>query len=543
MSTLIESRACPKCSTSGEGTSLAVYENGTHCFECGDTQRTSGESMEPIVKKKTKPMIPIGKYQAIKSRGISLKTAELYKCTVSEYKGEKVMCQSFYLGGAVVAQKIKLRKDPNNPKKPKCMWLGDKSKVPPLWGMDIWEPNPKLSVVICEGEPDMLCRSSLNDNKWPVLSLLDGAGGQSIKNLAKAKEYLLGFKRIILMFDGDTAGRAAAEAAVELLGPTAKIAQMPEGEDVCSLVEKGRGDEIGMLEVRAAGHRPKDIVTVDDYTEEELYTVEGRGIPTPFPKLTNLLRGLKHASLYMFCAGSGLGKSTIVKEIAYDLMYNKGIKVGCIFLEQGDKEAMKDYIAMDNNMEAEEFNQNPDLIEPAAREASRATLAKMGVFYKHFGSLDSTTLVSKIEYMMMGCDCDFVILDHISMAISGSTSSQGERKDIDVLMTNLVTLIHSTGKSVIAVSHLKRPPGEVKDYNNGGKVHISSLRGSAALEQMSDYIIALERNQFSPERSDQVQLKVLKCRRGGKVGYADVLQYSHDTGRLSVLCEDELDDE
>jgi len=546
MSNLLENKACPKCSRTGEGKSLAVYENGVYCHECGHHELGEGVMSEDFVRtvqKKTRPMIPIGEYKAIPSRGISLETARKFKCTIAQYNGESAMCMSYYKGGAVVAQKLKLKKDPNNLNKPKCMWLGDKSQVPPLWGMDLWEPNPKLGVTICEGEPDLLCRSTLNDDQWPVLSLLDGAGKQSLKGLAKAKEYLLGFKRIVLMFDGDEAGRAAAEAAVELLGPKAKIAQMPDGEDVCSMYQKGRGGEVSQLEIRAVGHRPKDIVTVEDYTDEQLYEVEGRGIELPFPKLNHLLRGLKHSALYMFCAGSGLGKSTVAKEIAYDLMFNKGIKVGCIFLEQGDKEAMKDYIAMDSNVECEDFNMNPDLIDLPKRTESRDKLAETGVFYKHFGSLDSATLISKIEYMMVGCDCDFVILDHISMAISGTTSSQGERKDIDILMTNLRTVIQATGKSVIAISHLKRPPSDARDYNNGGKVTLSALRGSASLEQISDYVIALERNQFGSGTEDQIKLKVLKCRRGGRVGYADTLEYSHETGRLSVICSNELDED
>lgn len=537
MSELIRNESCPKCSKTGEGNSLAVYVDNVYCHECGHHAKTGteSESVRPETQKKVRALIPIGEYKAISSRGISLETAKFFKCTIAQYNGESVMCVSYYSGGAVVAQKIKLKKDPDNPKKPKCLWLGDRSQVPPLWGMNLWEPNPKLSITICEGEPDMLCRSSLNKDKWPVVSLVDGVGGQALKGLAKAKEYLSGFKRIVLMFDGDDAGRACAEAAAELLGPKAKIVNMPDGEDVCSLYQKGRADEVGYLEMRAAGHRPKDIVTVGDYTDEELYTVEGRGIDLPFPKLNCLLRGLKHSALYMFCAGSGLGKSTVAKEIAYDLMFNQGIKVGCIFLEQGDKEAMKDYIAMDNNIECEDFNQNPNLVSPKKRAASRDKLESTGVFYKHFGSLDSSTLISKIEYMMTGCECDFVILDHISMAISGSTSAQGERKDIDVLMTNLRTTIQTTGKSVIAISHLKRPPSDSKDYNNGGKVNLSALRGSASIEQISDYVIALERNQFNGDASNEIKLKVLKCRRGGRVGYADILGYSHETGRLSVI--------
>jgi twinkle protein len=244
---------------------------------------------------------------------------------------------------------------------------------------------------------------------------------------------------------------------------------------------------------------------------------------------------LKLGRLYTICAGSGLGKSTVVKELAYDLMFKQHVKIGCIFLEQGEKEAIKDFIAMHSKIEAETFSDNPDLAPAKVKEQAEQVLTDYGVFYKHFGSLDSETLVSKIEYMMSGCDCDFVFLDHISMAVSGQSSAEGERKDIDILMTHLRTVIQSTGKSVIAVSHLKRPFGSRKSYNEGGKVNLDDLRGSASLEQISDFVIALERNQFDNLESDVVRLKVLKSRRGGRIGYADELEYDKETGRLEVL--------
>lgn len=532
---LIRNEACPTCSKTGHGKSLAVYDDGVYCHECGYTEKEEG--MTEVIerpKKELKPLIPIGQYRELKARHISKEVATKYKTTITEYNGEPAICFSYYEKGAIVAQKLKLKKVDG---KSRYVWLGDKSKVPPLWGMNLFEPNPKLSVTICEGELDMMCLATMDGGKWPVLSLVDGAGPQALKSLAKAKDYLNGFNKIILMFDGDSAGRECAQSAAEILGRKVKIAQTPDKEDVCSLARQGLQSEISRLQLTAVGYRPKDIVTVSDYTDEELYTEEAKGLELPFPKLNSLLRGIKPASLYMICSGSGLGKSTIVKEIAYDLMFNQGKNVGCIFLEQGDKEAMKDYIAMDNNIESESFNMNPDLIPEEDRNKSRDVLSQRGFFYKHFGSLDSDTLVAKIEYMMEGCECDYVILDHISMAVSGNLSPQGERKDIDILMTKLRSAIQKTGKTVIAVSHLRRPPPDKKDFNNGGEINLSHLRGSASIEQISDYVIGLERDQFSEleEDRDTIKLKVLKCRRGGKIGYADTLTYSHETGRLNVI--------
>lgn len=88
--------------------------------------------------------------------------------------------------------------------------------------------------------------------------------------------------------------------------------------------------------------------------------------------------------------------------------------------------------------------------------------------------------------------CDFIILDHISIAISG-LEIDNERKATDVLMTKLRSLAEETGVGMLVVSHLKRVDGTPAE--EGGAVSLSHLRGSQALPQLSDGVWALERNQ------------------------------------------------
>jgi twinkle protein len=64
-------------------------------------------------------------------------------------------------------------------------------------------------------------------------------------------------------------------------------------------------------------------------------------------------------------------------------------------------------------------------------------------------------------------------------------------------------------------------------------VSLSDLRGSGSLEQLSDNVIALERNQQS-NASNRIQLRVLKCRETGASGEMDVLNYNKATGRLEL---------
>jgi twinkle protein len=151
-------------------------------------------------------------------------------------------------------------------------------------------------------------------------------------------------------------------------------------------------------------------------------------------------------------------------------------------------------------------------------------------FYDHFGSLGSQSLLAKLRYLAVVERCDFIFLDHISIVISGETSSsEGERRDIDLLMTRLRQLIEETGVGVVAIVHLKQPEG--KPHEEGGRVTLSHLRGSGSLKQIPDAIVVLERDQQG-ENPDETLVRVLKNREFGDLGVADTLGYSKRTGRL-----------
>ena len=157
--------------------------------------------------------------------------------------------------------------------------------------------------------------------------------------------------------------------------------------------------------------------------------------------------------------------------------------------------------------------------------------------YDHFGSSDIDTLLSKLRYLAVGLGCKAIVLDHISIVVSGLDESEGEseRKIIDKLMTRLRSLIEETGILVLAVVHLKRPD-KGKSYNEGRPVSLTDLRGSGSLEQVSDVVVSLERDQQGDE-PDEATIRVLKNRPLGITGLAGTVRYDRETGRL-LPCDD-----
>tara|TARA_Y100000310_G_scaffold338415_1_gene427999 strand:+ start:86 stop:505 length:420 start_codon:yes stop_codon:yes gene_type:complete len=118
------------------------------------------------------------------------------------------------------------------------------------------------------------------------------------------------------------------------------------------------------------------------------------------------------------------------------------------------------------------------------------------------------------------------------MLVSAVTEGD-ERRAIDRIMTKLRSIVEETGAGIILVSHLRRVAGN-KGHEDGIQVNLSHLRGSQAIAQLSDCVIALERNQQSDdiEESNTTVLRILKSRYTGDVGYATQLLYDRETGRL-----------
>ena len=139
--------------------------------------------------------------------------------------------------------------------------------------------------------------------------------------------------------------------------------------------------------------------------------------------------------------------------------------------------------------------------------------------------------------MAVGLGVDFVILDHLSIVVSGLDGGD-ERRTIDQAMTRLRSLVEQTGIGMVLVSHLRRPDGRA--HEEGGQTSLSQLRGSAGIAQLSDMVVGLERDQQG-EHPNVTTVRILKNRWSGDTGEACHVQYDKDSGRLTETHSDFAD--
>lgn len=528
------------CDECGSSDAKAVYDNGTaFCFSCKAYFKDADVKDQPDTETITDTKFLSGSVQDIPNRKLREEVCQKFGYSVGEYKGQPCHIANYRdpTSGRLIAQKIRRKIDGK-----KRFTIIGQGKGLPFYGQHLYSGGKRL--VITEGEIDALSvATAMGNGKWPVVSLPNGTPSAE-ETIKSQLEWLDTFEEIVLCFDQDEPGREALEAALPLLPPgKAYVMTLPHKDANETLIEAGP-QAISDAFWNRQQWRPDGIVAGCDIELDALKSAVSKGYDTRLPIFNEKYGGIRKREILLLTAGSGIGKSTLARELAYGLHQDHGLTIGNVFLEESKEKTAQGFIAIDNDVPLGKLRTDPSILSDEAWKASYERLVKDRMyFYDHFGSMESDRLLAKLRYMAVALKCDFIVLDHISIVVSGQEGSgEGERRDIDRLMTNLRSLAEETGVGIIAIVHLKQPEG--RPHEEGGRVTLSQLRGSGSLKQLSDGVLALERDQQG-DKPHICQGRLLKNREFGDTGEVDTLEYHKDTGRLlpteSVADFDALD--
>lgn len=514
---------CPDC---GSHDAMTIYTNGTYCFSCKKTHRTHNEKSDKAPQKAG--LISTWDYADLPARHLTEATCRRYLYGKAVLKGESVHVANYLDDeGHTLFQKIRT--------KDKHFTIKG-AYTPRFYGQHLFSGGRKL--VITEGEIDCLTVSQVQGNKYPVVSIPNGVG--SARAAFKANLYWLNrFDEIILMFDSDPPGKKAVESVSGLLPPKKlKIATLPL-KDPSDCLRAGHPDDIIKAIWNAAPYRPDGILNAADCAPLLLSPeADIVNYTLPFAQgLTAKTQGIRKGEMLLLTAGSGIGKSTLAREIAYHLKMDSGLTVGLIMLEEAPKKTLRDIMSI-------HLKRPLHLMwnDKTKRDVETHYGDVFGdgrfLLYDHFGAIEGDRLLDKIRYLITGEGCDFVIFDHISIAVTAmDDAASDERKTIDRLITALRSLIEETGAGIIIVSHLRKTDHSSTPFETGGTITLDDLRGSGSLKQIPDTVLALERNQQEDdeEKKNLLRLRVLKCRFTGDTGLSDHLRFNKKTNRIEPI--------
>ena len=440
-----------------------------------------------------------------------------------------------------------------------------------LFGQHVAETikRAKKKLFIVEGEYDCLssyqaCVDTLAGTKYeglePFVVGLSCGTGNAKAAVSVNLDHVESYETVVLGFDADEAtpeeaakkikkGKEATEDVGLLITKSqVMVAEYKDFHDPNDYVKAGKFKELAnALSFATKKFTADKVVTAESISFEELVKPRTPGVNIPqFPKLMEMTGGCRKRELWVACGPSGVGKSFVCSTIAAELRL-AGHRVGMIFLEEELKETILRMVAhkCKVNYNKMKFDPTKYASTDELQEAFKWVKEDDGfVFLDHFGSMMLEHLMNKIKYLMSVFDVDFIILDHLSMLVSGIATTD-ERKMLDMVMTELAAFVASHDIGIIAVSHLNRGVAEEFKAPKGKEdepffinVKKESLRGSSSLEQLSWVILGLE-PEIMPDRSRGcLRLTVLKNRPWGQIGHADVVKLNEETGQLEPAEQD-----
>ena len=528
------------CEECGSSDANALYADGSrYCFSCRTYTEPPKDKtqLEELLGDDTKiqgsapQIIPLGISKPITERKISRETCEFFGVTTTNSDKPEVYKHHYpYYDdeGNHVATKVRRVVD-------KSFSVEGKTGKALLFGQQLFSCNNAKIITICEGEIDALSvYEMMLPKSYPVVSVRTGAAG-AFNDCKKQYEYINSYEKIYLCFDNDEPGREASKKVAELFPPKkVHIVNLGLKDPNDYLVQNKKHDFMTRF-YAAQTYTPEGIIlgenTWDLIANEKVI----ESIPYPWEGMNSMTYGMRLGELCTYTAGSGIGKSSVMRELAYHIIKTSGHSVGCLFLEESIERTTKGIMSVHANKPL-----HLPFCESTMEEKRAAWEATLGTnkirMWDHFGSTDIDNIIAKVQYLASGLDCKFIILDHLTMIVSAMTGDN-ERRAIDSIMTRLRTLVQEQNIHLMLVSHLSRRASSDSGHEEGAIVSLSQLRGSHGIAQLSDFCFSLERNGQAEDmqKRNQTTVRILKNRFSGETGPCCWLQWQKDTGRLTEI--------
>lgn len=527
--TFIKHTSCEPC---GSSDANAVYSDGsTYCFSCRKSTASGTEDTEVEfnVVQTQLTLDEIGQLPVDSIRGISKQV--LYNAGVKiEYDENRNIVSHFY--PITVNKKIKAYK--KRIVATKDFRSIGKAEVPELFNQV--NSGKRKNLVITEGEVDCLSILEMLTKakaQFDVVSIVNGAQSAR-RNIASNLDFVNKYEKVFIAFDNDEHGIEAAKDVAHIIKPGKAHIVNSVHKDANEALSKGLIDEYLQDVWGAKVYKPDAFITGEKIWQafKERSEIKSVAYPDCLKGLNDKLFGMRLGEITLFTSGTGSGKSTVVKETILNLLEKTEDKIGLISLEESIGDTATKLIGMSI---MKNIRMPGDVTDEEARKGYEKVFGdERLILLDHQGSVADSSLLDRIEYLA-ALGCNYLILDHITIAVSEGVDGATGNEAVDKVMSSLLKIVKRYNIHLTLISHLRKSSGEGKSFEEGVMPNLDSIKGSGSIKQISFDIIGFARNMMAAEKSDRniVKFAVLKSRFSGDTGMCGQANYNVDTGRLN----------
>jgi twinkle protein len=430
-------------------------------------------------------------YEYLPWRGITKETMQFYGVkTKIDMEGKPVSLSFNYPNTASKTRLIDTKS---------FFSTGDIAKAG-LFGRNLFDPLAHKCVTITEGELDAL--SVYQMLGCPAVSVSSSSSG--LRDCTRDYSWLRDFEQVYLCLDSDAPGRACATDIAKLF-EYGRVFDCKPGvlKDANAYLQAGKEIDFKNIWYSSKKFLPETIRSSLSDFHSILEAETEQGIPYgPFLQLTEMTYGIRTAELILVTAPEGVGKTEFLHALEYDILKHRDWNVAGIFLEETPKRHLQALAGIHLGRPTHLPDSGCSVGE--VQDAVKQILGKDDRLFLdvQFGSTDVQSLLGNIRFLVAGCQCRVVMLDHISVAV-GALEGEDQRRALDLFFTHAETMVKELDFSLIVVSH-------VNDYGQ--------TRGSRWGGKMADIRIDLSRD--TDNGSNILDIQVSKNRFAGRTGPA-----------------------
>ncbi len=240
-----------------------------------------------------------------------------------------------------------------------------------------------------------------------------------------------------------------------------------------------------------------------------------RGVPTGFAQLDNLLAGLQKSDLILLAARPSMGKTALALDIARKTSTKHGTSVGIFSLEMSSQQLVDRMLAAQAGVDSWKLRTGRIKSDQEFErlQAGLSVLSEAPIYIDDKPSSTVLQMRSVARRLKAERDLGLIIIDYLQLITpSYARATDSMVQQVTEISRSLKTMARELDVPVLALSQLSRAVEQRR-----GRPRLSDLRDSGSLEQDSDVVMFIHRDDKMNDNSD-------------KPGIAEILVEKHRNG-------------
>ncbi|HEV2412779.1 MAG TPA: replicative DNA helicase [Candidatus Saccharimonadales bacterium] len=291
--------------------------------------------------------------------------------------------------------------------------------------------------------------------------------------------------------------------------------------------DKGSNDDLIPLE---------QILTESFDRLDELHNDKSklRGVSTGYPDLDGKLAGFQRSDLVVLAARPSMGKSTLAVNFAHNVAVGDKLPVLIFSLEMSKEQLVDRMLADEAGVDAWKIRTG-DLSDEDFEKLGQAmgVLSEAPIFIDDTPGISVLQLRTKARRQSHGQPLGLIVVDYLQL-MSGGGRGYGDNRvqEISEISRGLKLIARELNVPVLALSQLSR----TVETRTPPHPQLSDLRESGSIEQDSDVVMFMYRDDYYNEESDRPHITdvFIKKHRNGPTGKVELYFHPERMRFLSI---------